>query len=95
MTWPGHAVPVTRTLFIERDVERDGDGWQVAFEDGRPFHPWAIGEAVDHPCGRDHYRGLIETEGDPVARWRVEWRARGPEKDYVLTTTLSGRRTAR
>ena len=46
MTWPGHTVPVTRTLY----VVREDDGWFVRFEDGRPFHPWAVGHQVDHPC---------------------------------------------
>lgn len=91
MTWAGHAVPVSRTLF----VDRHGGGWFVRFEDGRPFHPWEVGVRVDHPCSPDHYQGLIETEGDPVVRWTVEWRAVGPEKDYVMSTVHSGRRPAR
>ena len=36
MSWPGHEVPVFRTLF----VVRSGGAWFVEFEDGRPFHPW-------------------------------------------------------
>ncbi len=91
MTWAGRSVPVSRRL----SVDRLDAGWFVHFEDGRPFHPWDVGVRVDHPCGPDHYRGLIETEGDPVERWRVEWRAVGPEKDYVMTTVHSGRRPAR
>ena len=91
MTWGGRSVPVSRTLFIDRA----GDGWFVRFEDGRDFHPWAIGVRVDHPCSPDHYQGLIEVEGDPVVAWNVEWRAAGPEKDYVMTTVHSGRRTTR
>jgi hypothetical protein len=86
MTWAGHAVPVSRTLFIERHVERAGGTWMVHFADGRPFHPWAVGRQVDHPCAPDHYQGLIEIDGDPVTRWTVEWQATGPEKDYVMTT---------
>ena len=83
MTWAGHAVPVSRTLFVDRT-----DGvWAVHFEDGRLFHPWTVGERVDHPCAPDHYRGLVETDGDPVTRWTVEWQATGPEKDYVMTTS--------
>ena len=91
MTWAGHAVPVTRTLY----VDRLDDGWFVHFEDGRAFHPWSVGVRVDHPCGPDHYEGLIEAEGSPVVSWTVEWRAVGPEKDYVMTTLHSARRTAR
>lgn len=95
MTWGGRTVPVSRTLFVDRDADHQGGGWFVHFEDGRPFHPWSVGVRVDHPCGRDHYQGLIEVGGDPVVRWTVEWRATGPEKDYVMTTVHSGRRPAR
>jgi hypothetical protein len=82
MSWPGHAVPVSRTLF----VVRSGEGWFVEFEDGRPFHPWVVGERIEHPCSPDRYLGLI-TVGDEG--WTVEWRATGPEKDYVMTTVHS------
>jgi hypothetical protein len=88
MTWPGHSVPVTRTLRVVRDPA----GWVVHFEDGRVFHPWAVGAQVDHPCPPDHYRGLVETEGDPVTRWTVVWEALGPEKDYRMVTEHTGRR---
>ncbi len=89
MTWAGRSVPVSRTLYVERDAS----GWFVHFSDGRPFHPWAVGDWVDHPCAPDHYRGHVQTEGDPVTRWTVEWRATGPEKDYVMTTEHAGRAT--
>ena len=87
MTWPGHAVEVQRTLY----VEREGAGWWVRFEDGRPFHPWSVGAAVEHPCAPDTYRGLVEVTGDPVAAWLVVWEAAGPEKDYRMQTTYGGR----
>jgi hypothetical protein len=90
MTWAERSVPVSRTLYVDR---RDGR-WSVQFADGRPFHPWAVGLRVEHPCGPDHYRGLIETEGRPVVRWTVAWQAAGPAKDYVMSTTHSGRRSA-
>jgi hypothetical protein len=91
MTWPGHAVPVSRTLY----VVREGEGWVVHFEDGRVFHPWAVGSPVDHPCAPDHYRGLVEVTGDPVDRWTVVWEARGPEKDYRMVTEHRGRQPDR
>jgi Family of unknown function (DUF6314) len=91
MTWSGRSVPVSRTLF----VDRLGEGWFVRFSDDRPFHPWSVGSRVDHPCAPDHYSGLIETDGDPVVRWTVEWRATGPEKDYVMSTVHSERRPGR
>lgn len=82
MTWGGRSVPVSRTLYV---VRADG-AWTVHFEDGRVFHPWAVGSWVDHPCTPDHYRGLIEIG---AAHWTVEWQARGPEKDYVMRTEHS------
>jgi hypothetical protein len=82
MTWAGHSVPVSRTLY----VVREDDGWFVRFEDGRPFHPWAVGHRVDHPCAPDHYRGLIEVAGNPAESWTVTWDAVGPEKDYRMVT---------
>ena len=99
MTWGGRSVPVSRTLYA---VLVD-DSWRVEFSDGRPFHPWAVGERVTHPCAADTYVGLIEVAGldgtlldsAGVERWTVEWRATGPEKDYVMRTVHSGRRPAR
>lgn len=88
MTWAAHAVPVQRTL----DVVRSGDGWLVLFADGRVFHPWAVGQQVEHPCAPDHYVGLVEVLDDA---WTVRWRATGPEKDYAMTTVHSGRRSTR
>ena len=87
MTWGDHVVEVERTLFV---VRRGGE-WFVEFSDGRPFHPWAVGRPVEHPCAADHYVGLIEVGEDG---WTVEWRATGPEKDYVMTTVHSGHRPA-
>lgn len=81
MTWDGHTVPVERTLFVVRGEA----GWWVEFADGRPFHPWAVGRRVEHPCAPDHYVGLIELTDDG---WRVEWHASGPEKNYLMTTAL-------
>jgi len=83
MTWPGHEVEVQRTLF----VDREGDGWLVRFEDGRPFHPSSVGRAGDHPCAPDHYRGRIDV--DPSGSWSVAWDAAGPEKDYRMETTYA------
>jgi hypothetical protein len=90
MTWPGHEVPVERTLY----VDREGDAWTVRFGDGRPFHPWALGVEVDHPCAPDHYRGRVEvTDGpDGVEAWTVTWDASGPEKDYRMVTVHTDRR---
>lgn len=89
MTWGGRSVPVERTLYVVPGA--DGE-WLVEFSDGRAFHPWAVGERVEHPCAPDHYSGLIELRD---GAWTVEWRATGPEKDYVMSTVHSGRRPAR
>ena len=87
MRWSGGVVPVARTL----DVRRAAAGaWTVHFSDGRVFHPWLVGAEVDHPCGADHYRGLVSVAEDRE-RWSVTWHSRGPEKDYVLRTTHTGR----
>jgi hypothetical protein len=84
MRWPGHEVPVERTL----DVRRDAAGaWTVHFSDGRLFHPWVVGEPVDHPCAPDHYRGRIDVAPD-ARSWTVVWHSTGPAKDYVLTSRL-------
>ena len=88
MTWAGRSVPVERTLY----VDQVDDGWFVHFSDGRPFHPWAIGATVTHPCAPDTYTGRIDVTGDPVTHWDVEWQATGPQKDYVMTTRHADRR---
>ncbi len=89
MTWGGRSVEVSRTLYVERAA---GEEWFVYFSDGRAFHPWSVGSAVEHPCGRDLYAGRISGDRET---WTVEWRASGPEKDYVMTTVHTDRRDAR
>lgn len=79
----GLRTPVSRRLRIE---PRD-DGWFVTFEDGRDFHPWLLGQPVEHPCGDDRYVGVIRTlDAD---RWTVQWRVTGPHKDYLMTSVLT------
>jgi hypothetical protein len=79
--WNGAVVPVTRELLLAPD----GDGWQVRFADGRPFHWWRPGEVVSHPCRADLYRGLISV--DPSRRrLRVLWDVTGPGKDQRIVT---------
>lgn len=87
MRWSGGVVPVARTLGVRRAA---AGAWTVHFSDGRVFHPWLVGAEVDHPCGADHYRGLVSVAEDRE-RWSVTWHSRGPEKDYVLRTTHTGR----
>jgi hypothetical protein len=63
-----------------------GDGWEVAFADGRPFHPWCPGESVEHLCGSDRYVGRV---GGTPETWGVLWRVVGPGKDQVLRSRLT------
>ncbi|AKS46521.1 hypothetical protein SAMN05444287_1638 [Octadecabacter temperatus] len=59
----------------------------VSFEDGRAFHdfdPNLGGQASEHLCGKDMYRGGYEFSEWP--RWALHWRVQGPRKDYVSTT---------
>lgn len=60
--------------------------WWVRFEDGRDFHPWVPGTSVVHPCAPDTYTGAVE--GTPQ-RWTVRWTARGPHKDYEMTSVMT------
>lgn len=89
---PGRAgVSVARRLRVVRRDDGAG-GWWVCFADGRDFHPWRPGTWVEHPCGPDRYRGLVEAgdarPGTRVAAWRVTWQVTGPTKDYTMTTRL-------
>lgn len=84
LVWQGRTVPVHRRL----QVRCVGAEWVVTFEDGRPFHPWAPGTWVDHPCGADHYRGLVEVSEDRQ-RVDVTWVTTGPAKDDILRTRLT------
>lgn len=79
---PGWTVPVTRRyLVLEGDT-----GWWLHFDDGRPFHPWTPGVAVEHPCRADLYRGLVRV--DSPRRWRTLWDVSGPAKDQRIVTRL-------
>ncbi len=62
----------------------DGQWW-MTFTDGRPFHPWAPGRMVEHPCRADVYRGLVT--GDRT-RLRILWDVTGPRKQQRLLTRL-------
>ena len=72
---------------VTRDLRlADGpDGWWVSFDDGRPFHPWRVGEPVRHLCGADMYDGLFDLRGD---RLRILWDVSGPAKTQRLVTRL-------
>lgn len=68
-------------------VARAGDGWEVRFPDGRPFHPLDLAGgrcAVVHPCGEDRYEGEYAVEG--LDAFSVRWQVRGPGKAQQLET---------
>jgi hypothetical protein len=81
LAWGGQVYEVTRELHIVRD----GDGWEVRFTDGRPFHAWRPGAVVDHPCGADLYRGLVVVDPNRT-RLRVLWDVTGPSKNQRIIT---------
>lgn len=59
----------------------------VSFEDGRAFHdfdPNLGGQASEHLCGEDMYRGGYDFS--EWSCWAVTWNVLGPRKDYVSTT---------
>lgn len=62
-----------------------GAGWEVLFEDGRPFHPLDLtgGDCtVVHLCGRDRYDGTYRLAGPD--RLLVRWHVTGPAKDLDI-----------
>jgi hypothetical protein len=89
MTFGGRTVPVSRVLLVRRDRTGGGDAdglWTVHFADGRVFHPWVWGVAVEHACTPDDYTGVLAGDG---VRWTVRWDAVGPTKDYRLDSVLT------
>ena len=86
LRWGVRDVEVTRRYLL-RDGSPGFDGWWVFFDDGRPFHPWTPGRAVDHPCRADLYRGLVRI--DAPDRWRIGWDVVGPAKDQRILTRLT------
>ncbi|HWL44249.1 MAG TPA: DUF6314 family protein [Ilumatobacter sp.] len=76
-------LPISRRYLIARADSR----WNVLFEDGREFHPWAPGAEVVHACGADLYRGRYQVDA-PESGWTTRWECLGPSKDYVVETAL-------
>jgi hypothetical protein len=88
LTWDGHTLTASRQLALRRV---DGQWW-MTFADGRPFHPWRIGEDVLHPCAEDLYRGRItvaspDDSGRPVGL-QISWDVTGPRKHQHIVTRL-------
>ena len=88
LRWAGSEVAVTRRYLLRNGA----DGWWVHFDDGRPFHPWTPGRAVEHPCRADLYRGLVRV--DSPHRWRIGWDVVGPAKRQRILSRLTGPRWA-
>ncbi|SLN59328.1 DUF6314 family protein [Pseudooctadecabacter jejudonensis] len=60
---------------------------EVLFADGRPFHdfdPEVGGQATEHLCGADMYRGGYDFS--EWTCWAVRWDVTGPRKDYTSVT---------
>ena len=65
----------------------DGDGGiALFFDDGRPFHAFALGPAAeaDHDCPPDTYRVAYGFADWPA--WTATWRVTGPRKDYTMVS---------
>ena len=77
----GTAAPMrARRVYLWRSR---GDEIRVLFEDGRPFHVLAPGEAQDrHLCPPDTYDVTYELSAWP--RWSQVWHVTGPRKDAVI-----------
>ena len=62
-------------------------GWEVRFDDGRPFHPLSLDDGhcdVEHLCGPDVYTGRFEVHAD--AAFTVRWHVVGPDRDDTILT---------
>lgn len=78
------------TVHRNLTVVRRGEGWWVVFDHGGDFHRWSPGAWVDHPCGADHYRGLVDLDCLPDG-WAITWEVTGPTKDYTMGSDLTRR----
>jgi hypothetical protein len=79
----GYEGPARRRLHLVPD----GEGWEVRFDDGRPFHPLDLREgrcAAAHDCGADRYEGEYVIRGPDA--FDVVWRVRGPAKDQEIVS---------
>jgi hypothetical protein len=85
LDWGPLRTPIRRVTLLQ-PPERAGGEWRMAFEDGRPFHPWRPGQFVEHPCGPDLYRGIVRIDGPD--RMRVLWCVTGERKDQRILTRL-------
>ena len=62
----------------------------VRFADGREFYRLDLRSGrceAEHPCRDDRYVGTVRVLGPDV--FTEQWRASGPGKDYLMSTTLT------
>jgi hypothetical protein len=82
-----HHGPASRSLLYRPRPDGSSD---VLFADGRPFYLLDLRTGywqAEHPCGADHYLVTVRVLGaDSLTE---QWRARGPAKDYSMTTILT------
>ena len=65
-----------------------GDGLEVLFADGRPFHGLGPGRLADrHHCAPDIYDVRYDFTGWPV--WTQEWAVTGPRKDARILSRFA------
>lgn len=81
-----YAGPAYRTLRLSPPAGGD-HRWQVAFEDGRPFHDLDLRSgawAAEHLCGPDRYRGRFVVRD--AESFTVTWHVTGPGRDDVIAS---------
>ena len=62
-------------------------GIAVFFQDGKPFHVIEMDRSMpdaQHHCAPDMYHVVYDFNKWP--NWNVQWRVRGPRKDYRMVT---------
>jgi hypothetical protein len=81
-----HRGPARRRLLLLPH----GTGWEVRFEDGRPFHLLDLSAgrcAAGHDCGADRYDGAFDVLAEDA--FKVAWVVRGPRKDQRIVSRYS------
>ncbi len=81
LTWAGRGASISRTM----GFTRIGNECWMTFADGRPFHPWRLGQVVEHICRADVYRGRLVLDRDGT-RLRIGWDVIGPAKHERIVT---------
>jgi hypothetical protein len=82
-----HRGPASRSLLY---VPAADGAVAVRFADGREFYRLDLRSGrceAEHPCHDDRYAGTVRVLGPDV--FTEQWRASGPGKDYLMTTTLT------